>query len=213
LWVDPRLAQATLEAARADYDGALQRTGSRFPEITRPDADHAWLGPVKASSDQLLVRALVEGKTIDEEFVTDVLAVDFTNPALSNGRCNLLKLVPAEATADWRDRFLKSLTAASDVAAKDLAANLTSAERTAASHRQRAGQFLSACREKLKTRDFVESALTLLQQRRDEIRRNEISTSRLGQILEPGFRVIFPVPVRSPVPGALKLSQSCEIGA
>ena len=158
----------------------------------------------------MIVQALVDGKTIDEEFVADVLAVDFTNPALSNGRCNLLKLVPTEATSDWRDRFLKSLTASNDAAAKDLATNLTSAERTAASHRQRARQFLAACGEKLKARDFVASALTLLIQRRNEIRRNEISANPRRQILEPRFRVIFPEPAKTP--GELTLSPSCEIG-
>ncbi len=105
LWIDPRLAQASLGVARADYDAALAETGSRFPEITRSDADHAWLGPVKALSDQIAVSALVNDKTIDDEFVADVLAVDFTNPALSSPRCKLLRLVPVDATADWRDRF------------------------------------------------------------------------------------------------------------
>ena len=34
-------------------------------------------------------------------------------------------------------------------------ANLTRADRTVASHRLRAGQFLAVCAEKLKTREFV----------------------------------------------------------
>ena len=210
LVVDPRLGQATLEVARADYDAALRSTGSRFPEINRPDGDRAWLGPVKAISDQMRVQSLVEAKLIDDEFVADVLAVDFTNPVLSKGRCNLLKHVPTEATPDWRDRFLLKLSTLTDAHAKDLATNLTSAERTAASHRQRAGQFLAACREKLKTRDFVVSVLRLVQQRRQEVGDNEISKGLGGKILEPGFRVIFPEPASKP--GALTLSPSCGIG-
>ena len=98
-----------------------------------------------------------------------------------------------------------------DAAAKELVANLTSPDRTAASHRQRAGQMLAACREKVKTRDFVVSALRLVQQRRQEIRDNEISKGLGGrQILEPGFRVIFPEPASKPV--GLTLSPSCVIG-
>jgi hypothetical protein len=160
----------------------------------------------------LAVSALVAANTIDDEFVADVLAVDFTNPALSKARCNLLMLVPAEPTADWRERFTQSLTASSDAAAKDLAANLTTTARTGSSHRQRATQFLAACRDKLKARSFVTSALRLVQQRRDEVTRNDISSSKNGQILEPGFRVIFPLP-EPRAPGELKLSEACEIGA
>ena len=211
LLVDSRLAQAPLEAARADYDAALRSTGSRFPEIDRADADRAWFGPVKATSDQMRVQSLVDAKLIDEEFVADVLAVDFTNPVLSKGRCDLLKRVPQEATPDWRDRFLTALKSSTDANAKDLVANLTSADRTAASHRQRAGQFLAACAEKLKTREFVSAALTLVQQRREEVGDNDISKGRGGKILEPGFKIIFPEPSSKPKPGERTLSPSCVI--
>src|SRR5262245_20221839 len=91
LFVDPRLARGQLEVTRTAYDAGLQATGSKFPEINRTDADHAWLGPVKAASDQLAVGTLVSAGLVDDEFVADVLAVDFTNPVLSATRCNLLK--------------------------------------------------------------------------------------------------------------------------
>jgi hypothetical protein len=211
LLVDSRLAQARLETARADYDAALRSTRSKFPEIDRADADRAWFGPVKATSDQMRVQSLVDAKLIDEEFVADVLAVDFTNPVLSKGRCDLLKRVPREATPDWRDQFLTALQSSTDASAKELVANLTSADRTAASHRQRAGQLLTACAEKLKTREFVAAALALVQQRRSEVRDNDISKGQGGMILEPGFKVIFPEPSSKPKPGARTLSASCVI--
>ena len=211
LLVDSRLAQAPLAVARADYVAALRSTGSRFPDIDRADADRAWFGPVKATSDQMRVQSLIDAKLIDEEFVADVLAVDFTNPVLSKGRCALLKRVPQQATPDWRDRFLTALKASTDANAKDLVANLTIADMTAASHRQRGGRFLAACAEKLKTREFAVAALTLVQQRREEVRDNDISKGQGGMILEPGFKVIFPEPSKKPTPGAHTLSPSCLI--
>ena len=218
LFADPRLAEGRLEASRADYDSALQTTGSAFdfPETKLPDADHGWLGPVKATSDQIIVQGLVDAGLIDAEFVSDVLAVDFTNPALSGARCGLLKLVPASASGDWQAGFRKALAASTAPAAKELLANFTTPERSAAAHRQRATTFLDTCRDKLKTRPFVVSMLRLLGQRRAEIAANEISKKPADQttfheILEPDFRVIFPTQKGAPAPNALKLSDSCEI--
>ena len=219
LLVDPRVAEGRLDTTRADYDNALRVTGSDFPEIDRLDADHAWLGPVKATSDQIAVQSLVDAGLIDAEFVSDVLAVDFTNPALSGSRCSLLKLVPASASGDWRSEFRKKLAGATGPAAKDLLANFTAPERTAAAHRQRATTFLDSCRKNLQTRPFVVSALRLVGQRRAEIDANEISKKRrhptqnqgFHQILEPGFRVIFPVQADTPKPDTLRLSDRCEI--
>lgn len=210
LLVDPRLARGPLEVSRADYAAGLSATGSAFPEIDRRDADHAWLGPVKAVSDQLAAQALVSAGIVDDEFVADVLAVDFTNPALSTARCRLLKLVPAEATSDWPARFRTALAGSTEPAAQALLQNLTVEGRTASAHRQRGERFLEACRERLKTPDFVVAALKLVAQRRAEVAANEISSSR-NQILEPTFRVIFPTQTRTPAPGTLRLSESCEI--
>ena len=216
LFADPRLAEGPLDVSRADYDNALQTTGSAFPETNRRDADHGWLGPVKATSDQILVQGLVDAGVIDAELVSDVLAVDFTNPALSGARCNLLKLVPASASDNWPTEFRNALAASTAPAARELLANVTTPERSAVAHRQRATRFLDSCRDKLKTRPFVVSMLRLLGQRRAEIAANEISKKPAGdqrfhQILEPGFRVIFPTQVGTPASSALKLSESCEI--
>src|SRR5690349_17499268 len=57
---------------------------SQLPEKSVPsDADHAWLTPVKANSDVVMIKALVDMGVVDDEFVADVLAVDFTEPLFS----------------------------------------------------------------------------------------------------------------------------------
>ena len=48
-------------------------------------------------------------------------------------------------------------------------------------------------------------------QRRAEIKASEISKNRCGQILEPGFRVIFPETDIKPAPGGLVLTDTCEV--
>ncbi|MEO8256072.1 MAG: hypothetical protein ABI868_01875 [Acidobacteriota bacterium] len=210
MFVDPRLAAGPLQASRADYDAALRTTGSRFPEIDRRDADHAWLGPVKGSADQVAVRALVDSGLIDGEFVSDVLAVDFTNPALSVDRCGLLKRVPLRAAQGWQADFRAALLAAGDRPAKELLANFTDASRNEREHRATAARFLDACGARLKAPAFVVSALRLLAQRRQEIATNEISSDPQRQILEPGFRLIFPNQSGAPS-GRLRLSETCEV--
>jgi hypothetical protein len=211
LLVDERLAAGRLETSRAHYQAALEETRSRFPETDRRDADHAWLGPVVAASSRLAVQALIDAGVVDAELVSDVLAVDFTNPALSASRCRLLPLVPERVSTDWRRLFQDALASSSDPAAKQLLANLTDPDRNEAAHRRRASETLAACRTKLEARSSVVSMLRLLAQRRAEIGTNEISSNPRGRILEPGFRVIFPERGAAPAPDTLRLTESCDV--
>jgi hypothetical protein len=211
LLVDPRLAEGVLKVSRVDYEAALRSVGSRFPETPRRDADHAWLGPVKAHSDEIAIQVLIEDGLVDAEFVGDVLAVDFTNPALSDSRCRLLSLVPAAAAADWPARFRGALQASERPEAKALLANLTDPDRDAESHRLRAEALLAACARNLGSADFVRSALRLVGQRRAAVAANEISHNRQGKILEPGFRIVFPVQAAAEGARALRLSETCEV--
>src|SRR5215475_14588892 len=80
---------------------ALESMRSELPGNKRADADHAWLTPVKAHSDMVAVDALIEQGVVDKDFVTAVLAVDFTNPVFSKIRCGLLKLVPDRGGSDF----------------------------------------------------------------------------------------------------------------
>jgi len=210
-FVDPRLASRELAIPRAVYDSALQSLKSTFPESGRSDGDHPWLAPVKAAADAAAVAALVQSRIVDEEFVADVLAVDAGNPALSEARCSLLPLVPKEANAHgWEAAFVRALAASKEPAARELHANLTEPERDAAWHRARATAMLEACARKLQAGD-VTPYVELLAQRRVEVFANEISKNPRGQILEPGFRVIFPEITPEPHPGALTLTRECKV--
>ena len=193
-YVDPRLAWAELTLSRTAYENAIARAGFRFPETQLRDAAHAWLAPVKAESDQKAVDVLVADGLIDEEFVLDALAVGFGNPALSPERCGLLKLVPETESAGWRAELVFNLSVAPALSpARDFWENLTDPHQNSAAHRALAAALLESKREQLALGVDIGTELQILQSRRTAIGTNEISKNPRGRILEPGFRVIFPV--------------------
>ena len=205
------VVQFGLPIHREDYTQALKKLGSRFPETNRIDGDHAWLTVVKAKSDKVVVDALIAKGIIDEEFAADVLAVDFTNPVFSAPRCSLLRLVPTNSTPDWKSVFIERLSQSHASAAHELLQNLTESSRNLAFYQTQVGDYLKHCSSKLKAVDNVLKLTQLLDQRRNEIRASEISKNPRGQILEPGFRVIFPEFNKPVSPGQLELSKSCDI--
>lgn len=215
--IDPRLAQGSVTIDHAQYDAALVALNAAFPEI-RPlqrDADHGWLTPVKAFSDTLAVESLIKQGLIDQEFVSDVLAVDLTNPLFSKSRCGVLHLAPNKADANWQETFKASLktSAKTNPAAQELLNNLTDPSRNAQFHQARAKRLLSQCQNRLQTQDSVTTLYRLLAQRRSEAFASEISKNPLGQILEPGFRVIFPKTKAAIAPGAFRLTDDCQVVA
>lgn len=188
--VNPSLAKSPLSIALSEYRQLLESFGMYFPETDHKDADHAWLVPVKGYSDLVAIQNLVKSGVITEEFVADVLAVDFENPLFSLRRCELVQLIPSEGLLKFPDR-LKSSTSPG---ASELYENLTSPMRTRSFHIQRAQDFLAKTQLELKTLEGRTRMFKKLIAKRQSVFNAEISKNPRGQILEPGFRVIFPVP-------------------
>lgn len=176
--------------SRARYNELLRERNSRFPETNARDAMHAWLVPVKAESDKLAVESLLKRGILDEHFELAVLSIDKGDPVTSPARCGLLQLIP-EASSGWRTRFEKNLTASSLAGAKELLENLK--EKSVRDLKNEAQQWLYVWRDKTQTKEGLNEAFTNMIARRQRVFENEISKNPLGQILEPGFRVIFPV--------------------
>lgn len=214
-FIDSRLVFPNINTgiiiSRIYYDSALNTLGSHFPETKFIDADHAWLTPVKAKSDKLAIDTLIRHGIIDKKFLADVLAIDMTNPVFSTDRCSLLKYIPNNMTPNWREIFINNLSKSSNPAAKELVGNLTDPNRTMEYYQNKSQKFLNQCRIKLKNNANIEMMLRLLMQRRAEIRASEISANPRGQILEPGFRVIFPESTYTPIPWLLKLTSECDV--
>lgn len=215
-FVDPRLATADITIQRTSYDAALQTLGSRLPAKTlRIDADHGWLAPVKAHSDIVAVEALIDQAVVDKEFVADVVAVDFTNPAFSGIRCGLLKLVPNEGGSNFVARFIDALRGASGPGATELLSNLTDPARNAAFHEQVAASFLASCQQRAADPAAVLEWSRLLAQRRAEVSASEISQNPKGHILEDrqddSGRIVFPAIQPKAVAGRLALTSTCQV--
>lgn len=195
-FIDPHFLTNTnntsILISRVDYSEALSQAKSHFPETNGIDADHAWLAPVKAYSDELAIDRLIDNKIIDEKFAYDVLNIDMTNPVTSSTRCNLLKFVPNENNADWKMQFKFRLAQSSDPAARTLLQNMADKHKTPYYYQILGGKYLAQCQRNLAAKNDVINAYHLLIQRRNDIKYNEISKNPRGQILEPGFRVIFP---------------------
>ncbi len=188
--VNPLLAEGSLTLALPAYLQLLNSFKMQFPETTNRDADHAWLTPVKGYSDLTAIQSLIKNGVVTEEFVADVLAVDFENPLLSSKRCKLVQLVHA----DGLTKFAERLKVSTLPGAKDLLENLTDPEKTKSFHTQKAKVHLEKTGALLKTADGQAQLFKKLIKNRIDVFNAEISKNPRGQILEPGFRVIFPAP-------------------
>ncbi len=183
-FLSPLLGSMSIGMPWSSYGSLLNAHRMNFPETMRQDADHAWLTPVKGFSDLLAIQSLISRGLVDSEFVTDVLAVDMTTPVFSSTRCGLLKLVPLNST-NWRARFLANLAASDFPGASELHAHLSVSNQSA--HLEKAARYAQS-------QFSAEQTFARLLWVRAAVSASEISQNPRGQILEPGFRVIFPQP-------------------
>jgi hypothetical protein len=140
--------------------------------------------PERSAIDVTYVQQLVAAKIVDDDFVKDVLDIDFTRPIFSKTRCDLLKFAPT-LTADKmtpdaiRDGFKKALAADTSAAGKKLAANLA-AVGDAAAHKAEVDKYLTACKARDK-KAFLTDVFTFVAHQRRAARAN-VANSRQGII-------------------------------
>lgn len=193
---------------RENYNYALKVLHSKFPETSEIDADHAWLTPVKSFADHEMIQRLISDGIINKQFAMAVLSVDALNPIFSKKRCGLLRYVPEVYTPDWQLIFSNNLNNANSENAKQLLENLKD------THLQiKTKKIMQQCQTRLQEKSNVVDFVRLLAQRRKEVKDAEISKNPRGQILEPGFRVIFPDIDRAKKDRAknLELDDDCRV--
>jgi hypothetical protein len=114
--LDPQLSGfGGISVAFADYDAAIKANGQRVQGVAGAIdtvMDYAFIERSHADNDY--VDKLEAAGIVDEEFIKDVLMVDFTRPIFSDERCELLEFAPVLASADLtpdkvRDGFLATL--------------------------------------------------------------------------------------------------------
>jgi hypothetical protein len=189
--VNPFFSQSSLEIFKSDYEVLLNLFNMNFPETENKDADHAWLVPVKGYSDLLAVQSLIQENVITAEFAADVLAVDMQNPLFSAKRCGLLKLFPKTGGIEG---FIENLKISNLPGAEELVKNLTDPARNIKLYSELAENLLKSNQSQLRSQDGQRVLFEKLILQRKAVFESEISKNPLGQILEPGFRVIFPLP-------------------
>ncbi|HXH32694.1 MAG TPA: hypothetical protein VNJ01_17985 [Bacteriovoracaceae bacterium] len=190
-WVSRFLNSSPVSVRTEHYLAAARTLNLKFPESQGVDADHPWLAPVKGYADDLAVSTLMKEGLIDVEFVSDVLAVDFKRPLFSKERCALLSLVPLQRT-NWQQAFLTNLGQASGPGAKKLLDNIMNPQKIRTHHQKEAMLYIEGLQHLAGTQEGVTQLLGVLDGTRTAVFEDEISKNPLGQILEPGFRVIFP---------------------
>lgn len=190
IFVNPFLVRPSNLKMRKDfYVNALIQVGSRFPENNMRDADHGYLAPVKGQINIIQIKELIESALVDEEFVIDVLSIDFESPLFSKSRCALLQLVPE--SSHWKEKFLLNLERSSLPRAHELALNLRVLDK--AHHKERAKKYLKDKEVSWGMQAGVVIEVMKLNELRESVFEDVISRNPRGQILEPGFRVIFPL--------------------
>ena len=192
-WVNPLLvASKSLNIDKQEYIKILQGFNISFPEINRLDADHAWLAPVKSHADLTAINTLIKSSLIDEEFAIDVLSIDMENPLFSSKRCGLLNQVPEFVSESWINEFKKNLSLSRTEEAVQLVSSLNKINKEEI--KNKANEYIASIEEQLTEPSFIRSEFINLHRNRVSVFNNEISKNPMGQILEPGFRVIFPMP-------------------
>lgn len=195
-FLNPFFGKSEISFSAQTYEGFLAKFQLRFPENQASDADHKWLVPVKGYSDLLAIQYLVQRGILDQEFVYDVLAVDVTNSLFSESRCELLQLVPNESSSDWKADFVSNLKASSWPSAQRLLLNMTDPAKNKEAHLKAGQKYLQG----LQSQGLSEPLFVKLLKDREAVFHSDISKNPLGQILEPGFRVIFPEPTSQTAP-------------
>lgn len=114
--LDPQLKGfGSISVEFDDYDAAIKANGQRVQGIPNAiDTVFDYTFVERSHIDNDYVDKLEAAGIIDEEFVKDVLMVDFTRPIFSDERCDLLEFSPVLASADLtpdavRDGFLATL--------------------------------------------------------------------------------------------------------
>lgn len=100
--LDPQLKGfGSISVDFADYDAAIKANGQRIQGIPGAiDTVFDYVFIERAHADNDYVDKLEAAGLINEEFIKDVLMVDFTRPIFSADRCDLLEFAPVLASAD-----------------------------------------------------------------------------------------------------------------
>lgn len=187
---------------KSSYSGLLQKYKMQFPETSHVDADHAWLTPVKGYSDLVAIGKLKMIGLVDDKTIFDIFFSSPMGSIMNKDKCGLLKLVPQ--SMNWKPGFvlnLKNFIARGGVdltVAKSMYFRLTSPSLNPAAYQKMINEWYQSLNQKI-SKGEIEPLFKQMLLNRSAVFESEISKNPRGQILEPGFRVIFPQPQSFPI--------------
>jgi hypothetical protein len=76
------------------YVAARTAAGSNIPGLNQPDTIFKFTFVERSKADNMYVDELESRGVVDQDFVSDVLMIDFTRPIFSDTRCSLLQFAP-----------------------------------------------------------------------------------------------------------------------
>jgi hypothetical protein len=157
-------------------DGQSQMRSSKGDGLT--DSFFGFIFPQRSSQDRTYQQTLVNQKLVDDDFVKDVLAIDFTRPVYSPTRCALLDSAPdltgnAITPDAIRAGFKTNLANATDAGAQLLASlgNTSDAQQHAAD----VTAFLNACKAR-PSKELLADAMTMVSHTRKAMKRARHAT-------------------------------------
>jgi hypothetical protein len=162
----------------ATYVAATSAAGQIYPGPDTLDTHFAMVFVEPAMADIDFIEKAITAGILDEDFVLDVLSIDFTRPVFSESRCGLLDFAPQwgdlQASPDplagttvesLRDTFVAKLVAggvaASDATPAGELLKALSDREDGPRHRERATAFLQACKGR-DARALMDDALAYL---------------------------------------------------
>lgn len=180
--LDPQFKSfGSVSISNDDYEAAIAAQNHKVEGVTGDfnDTLFDFVYPERSKADIDYVKKLKDAGLVDENFIEDVLIVDFTNPIFSEARCGLLEHAPELDAGDItleaiRDGFIANLEAASPAdgtPAAQLLANLQNAD-DSADHDAAIKTFWDACGARDK-KMFIEDMVALATIRRELARTNE----------------------------------------
>jgi hypothetical protein len=180
--LDPQLKGfGSISVEFTDYDELIKANGQRIQGVPGAiDTVFDYTFVERAHADNDFINQLKGAGIIDDDFIKDVLMVDFTRHVFSTDRCGLLTFAPDlgrdELTADnIRDGFIRNLeaeTPAPNSPAAVLLAHLQTKDDSAA-HIAKVDAFTNACKD-LGSRAFLQNALAITSLNRNKAREHHV---------------------------------------
>ena len=176
--LDPTLKGfASISITFQDYDDLIRQNGQRVDGVAGAiDTIIDYQFVERSHIDNDYVQALKAAGIVDDDFIKDVLMVDFTRPIFSDDRCGLLTFAPDLSgdqltAAAVRDGFISALESESPAAGSPGATLLASLKSTSdgAEHDAKVEAFLTACKG-LGSRQFLANALAITSLNRNKAR-------------------------------------------